>query len=218
MDNKKNHKNGNTRKKRRRVIALLNRAEMEYLERLGMDSLFSTGRKLSRVEIIAALVNAAIVLNISANGVKNKYELIQRILEVVRQNPDKERREFPRLKKHLHVKFRKMDSMEQYKGGATNNIGKGGFRIDVAFLGQPLAVNQVIETTIEDPQGESKSIKAIGRVAWVKDINDGHSHEIGVMLTYIKKEDEKRFFKYVSEETETKTETKEGGGAHNENP
>lgn len=200
MNNKKNQK------KRRRVIALLTREEMELLDKLGMDSLFSTGSKLSRVEIIAALVDAAMVLGISAKDVKNKQELVQRILEVTRTSP--ERREYPRLKKNLHVKFRKMDSMEQYKNAATDNIGKGGFRIDVAFLGQPLSVNQVIEVAINDPQEESRPIKAIGRVAWVKDKEDGHSHEIGVMLTYIKKQDEKRFLKYLSEEVDLKSDLK----------
>ena len=63
-----------------RAIALLNREEIEFLEKLGMDALFSTGHKLTKVEIIAALIDAAIELKISGSGVMNKEELMEKIL------------------------------------------------------------------------------------------------------------------------------------------
>lgn len=199
----------NGKKKRRRVIALLTREEMEFLDKLGMDSLFSTGSKLSRVDIISTLVKTAIILGVSAQGVSNKQELIQKILETIDSRPD--RRKYPRLKKNLAVHFRRMDSMKQYLKGATRDIGAGGFRADVSFLHKPFSINQAIEITINEPQEGSKPIKAIGRVAWVKDGEDVHGHEIGVMLTYIKKEDKERFLKYLSEEIEEEDELKMGG-------
>lgn len=194
-------KKHNGKKKRRRVIALLTRDEMEFLERLGMDSLFSTGSKLSRVEVISALVDAAMLLNISAIGVKNKKELVQKMLDLTNSRP--ERRKYPRLKKNLIVHFRKIESMEKYESGTTVDIGVGGFRVDVAFIGKPLAANQPIEISVSEPQQKSEPIKAIGRVAWIKEKGDDHSYEIGVMLTYINEKERTRFLKYLGEEQES---------------
>jgi hypothetical protein len=64
---------------RQRLIALLTREEMEFIEKLGLDSSFSTGTKLSKVEIISAFVDAAMTLNLSAIGVKSKEELLEKI-------------------------------------------------------------------------------------------------------------------------------------------
>ena len=183
--------------KRRRVIALLNREEIEYLDKLSMDALFTTGLKLSRVGIIAALVDAAMSLGISGKGIKGKKEFVQQMLNAA--GTHSVRRKFPRLKKNLIVGFRKMDSMGQYENAATKDIGMGGVRVDVAFLGKPLSVNQVIEIAIEDPNGTTKPIKAIGRIAWITRKEGAHGYEVGVMLTYIEEEDRERFIKCLSE-------------------
>ena len=119
--------------KRRRVIALLTREEMEYLDKLGLDALFSTGSKLSRIDIIGALLDVAMELGISAKDIRNKKELAERILKAVQARP--ERRRYPRLKKNLVTAFRKMDSMEDYEYGMTEDISIGGFRIDVCKHG-----------------------------------------------------------------------------------
>ena len=42
---------------RRRVVALLNRREIEFLDQLALDAQFSTGSKLTRVEVIASLID-----------------------------------------------------------------------------------------------------------------------------------------------------------------
>jgi len=202
------HKNNNNRKnngnhkniRKCRVIALLKREEMEFLDRLGMDSLFSTGSKLSRVEILSALVDAAVLLDLSAKGVKSKKELVQKILDSFKNY--QERRKFHRLKKNLVVRFRRIESMDEHDDGTTVDIGIGGFKVDAAFLGKPLSINQPIEITISEPQDKAHAIRAMGRVAWIKEKNDGHSHEIGVMLTYVKEEDRDRFLKYLAEEAE----------------
>jgi len=190
----KNHK-----AKRQRIIALLRREEMEFIERLGLDSLFSTGRKLSRVDIIAALIDAAMALGISAKDVKDKKELARRIVEAAWARP--ERRKYPRLKSELIAEFRRMDSMRDYKHSVMDNIGVGGFRIEVAFAGKPLSAGQTIEIAIRDPEGKTKAIKAIGRVAWINQKEDKHGHDMGVMLTYIKAEDREKFMEYLSDES-----------------
>lgn len=84
-----------------------------------------------------------------------------------------------------------------YEYGATDDIGTGGFRIDVAFLGRPLAVNQTVEISIREPKEKDEPMRAIGRVVWIREKQDKYSHEIGVMLTYIKKEDRRRFLRYL---------------------
>lgn len=66
---------------KKRIIAMLNREEMEFLERLAIDANFSTGYHLSRMDAISALVDAAIKLHVSADGVKNREELINKILQ-----------------------------------------------------------------------------------------------------------------------------------------
>jgi len=177
------------------------REELEFIEKLGMDALFSTNSKLSRVDIMAALVDAAMALGISAEGVKNKKELAQRILDSVRSHP--ERREYPRLKRDLIVEFRRMDSMKNYHDSVVDDISAGGFKIEVAFGGRPLAINEVIEIAIRDPEQKDKVIKAIGRVAWIKQKEDKHGHDMGVMLTYIKEEDKEKFRQYLGDDADT---------------
>lgn len=52
-----------------RVITMLNRQEMEFLDKLGKDSLFSTGHKLSYNEILKALIEFAMELKLSGDKV-----------------------------------------------------------------------------------------------------------------------------------------------------
>ena len=64
-----------------RVIALLNREQVDFLDKLGKDALFSTGAKLSRTKIIYAMVNALRTLGVTGSGVRSKEELEQKILK-----------------------------------------------------------------------------------------------------------------------------------------
>ena len=64
-----------------RVIALLNREQVDYLDKLGKDALFTTGAKLSRTKIIYAMVNALRSLGITGDGVRSKEELEQKIIK-----------------------------------------------------------------------------------------------------------------------------------------
>jgi len=113
-----------------------------------------------------------------------------------------DRREYPRLSRHLHARFRRMDSMEVYKDAATDDISIGGFRVDVAFFGQPFQIGQVIEITIGEFQKDFEPLKAIGRVVWIKDNEDNYSHEIGIAFTYIRDKDKECITKYICEEEE----------------
>ena len=52
-----------------KVITMLNRNEMEFLDKLGKDALFSTGHKLSYNEILKTLVDFAMELRISGDNI-----------------------------------------------------------------------------------------------------------------------------------------------------
>lgn len=193
---KRDPHNGKIRKTR--VIAMLTREEMEFIHKLGIDSLFTAGHKLSRVEILSALIQAGISLSICAKGVKTKKELIEKILAAARAHA--ERRKYPRLKKNLRIGFRKMDSMEHYEETQTENIGMGGFMMDVAYLDKPPQVHQIIEITLKDPNEEGEPIKAIGRISWIREKENNEGLEVGVRITYIKDEYRDKFAVFLSGE------------------
>ena len=62
-----------------RVVTFLNRSEVDFLDKLGKDALFSTGLKISRAKIIAWLVDFIEKLNISGKGIKSERDLQKRI-------------------------------------------------------------------------------------------------------------------------------------------
>lgn len=113
------------------------------------------------------------------------------------------RRKYPRIKKNLRVELRSMDSLGEYKDCVTKDVGLGGFKIEACFLDNPLEVNQIIEIMIMDPFKKDDPIKTIGRVAWIKENQTDHTHEIGIQLTYIKGQDKERFMQCLSENIET---------------
>ncbi|KPK97306.1 MAG: hypothetical protein AMJ95_09660 [Omnitrophica WOR_2 bacterium SM23_72] len=72
-------------KKNQRVVTFLNRAEIDFLDKLGKDALFSTGSKLSRAKIIAWFVDFMKELNINGKNIKSEQDLENRIREIMGQ-------------------------------------------------------------------------------------------------------------------------------------
>ena len=66
-----------------RVIASLNRDQVDYLDKLGKDAQFSAGIKLSRTQILAAMVNALKRLNLTGEGVTTAEQFEQRIVDAM---------------------------------------------------------------------------------------------------------------------------------------
>lgn len=66
-----------------RVIASLNREQVDYLDKLGKDAQFSSGIKLSRTQILAAMVNALKRLNLTGEGVTTAEQFEQRIVDAM---------------------------------------------------------------------------------------------------------------------------------------
>ena len=64
-----------------RVIASLNREQVDFLDKIGKDALFSSGVKLSRTQILAAMVNVLRRVNVTGNGVRTLEQFEQRILQ-----------------------------------------------------------------------------------------------------------------------------------------
>ena len=75
-------------KRTHRVIAMLNRQELEFLERMGMDSLFSTGHKLSHNAVIKGLIDFAIESGISGKDLGSVEDLKEKMLEVMKKYPE----------------------------------------------------------------------------------------------------------------------------------
>jgi hypothetical protein len=74
-----------------RVIASLNREQVDYLDKLGKDAQFSSGVKLSRTQILAAMVNALKRLNLTGKGVNNPAQFEQRIVDAIMNRLRKEK-------------------------------------------------------------------------------------------------------------------------------
>ena len=66
-----------------RVIAMLDREELEFLDKLGKDALFSTGHKLSYNEILEALVDFAREIGVCGKNINTKEKLKAMILQQI---------------------------------------------------------------------------------------------------------------------------------------
>lgn len=69
-----------------RVIALLGREQVDFLDRLGKDALFSTGTKLSRTKIISSVVDLLMGLHINGKGVRTEEEFEEKVKAALKEN------------------------------------------------------------------------------------------------------------------------------------
>lgn len=68
---------------KQKVVAFLNREEIDFLDKFGKDAWFSTGAKLSRTQIIEALVNLAMEFGVVGRGVDSPEELKKHIVQAI---------------------------------------------------------------------------------------------------------------------------------------
>lgn len=66
-----------------RVVTFLNRDEVDFLDKLGKDALFSTGLKLSRTKLIAWLIDFMKKLNVNGENIKSEEDLENKILKSI---------------------------------------------------------------------------------------------------------------------------------------
>jgi hypothetical protein len=64
-----------------RVITMLGRSEVDFLDKLGKDALFTTGHKLSYNEILRGLIDFAMEMKISGEKIDSADGLKKLLLE-----------------------------------------------------------------------------------------------------------------------------------------
>jgi hypothetical protein len=74
-----------------RVVTLLTREEIDFLDKLGKDALFSTGTKLSRAKLLAWLVDTAQGCHLDGIGLTSKTEFQKKLLEEIRKTSEPEK-------------------------------------------------------------------------------------------------------------------------------
>jgi len=62
-----------------RVVTFLDRDQVDYLDKLGKDALFSTGVKFPRTRIISALIDVAQSAGLTGEGLRLEQELGDRL-------------------------------------------------------------------------------------------------------------------------------------------
>ena len=70
---------------RHRVITMLDRHELEFLDKLGKDALFSTGHKLSYSEILKWLIDFAMEIGLTGENVNAKEKLKEKLLQKIKE-------------------------------------------------------------------------------------------------------------------------------------
>ena len=64
-----------------RVVTFLDRQQVDYLDKLGKDALFSTGVKFPRTRIISALIDLLRKVNMSGEGLRSDRDLEERLVK-----------------------------------------------------------------------------------------------------------------------------------------
>ena len=64
-----------------RVVTFLDRSQVDYLDKMGKDALFSTGVKFPRTRIISALIDLLRKVNVSGESLRSDQDLEERLLK-----------------------------------------------------------------------------------------------------------------------------------------
>jgi len=70
-----------TGKQVHRVVTFLDRQQVDYLDKLGKDALFSTGVKFPRTRVISTLIDLLRKVNVSGEGLHSDQDLEERLLK-----------------------------------------------------------------------------------------------------------------------------------------
>ncbi|MFC1624657.1 PilZ domain-containing protein [Candidatus Omnitrophota bacterium] len=179
-----------------RVVVNLTREELEFIDNIGRDALFTTGKRLTNNKIIRAFIEVMQEVKVKGDGLYNAEELKNRILVKLRIKKDK--RVYSRFKKEVTLSWRKISSSEEYNRGSTIEIGEGGFRIQ---LKQNRKVGENLDFTINDPHEPHKPIRVFGRIVWIKKRDENSDPEAGIKITCLLDKDKARFKRLLCEES-----------------
>ena len=64
-----------------RVVTFLNRSQVDFLDKLSKDALFSTGVKFPRTRIISALIDLLQSANVGGEGLRSDRDLEERLVK-----------------------------------------------------------------------------------------------------------------------------------------
>ena len=64
-----------------RVVTFLDREQVDYLDKLGKDALFSTGVKFPRTRVISALIDLLRKSSVSGEGLRSDQDLEERLVK-----------------------------------------------------------------------------------------------------------------------------------------
>ena len=67
-------------KQMHRVVTFLDRGQVDFLDKLGKDALFSTGVKFPRTRIISALIDLLRKSNVSGEGIRSEQDLEEKLV------------------------------------------------------------------------------------------------------------------------------------------
>ena len=71
------------KKSKARLIAMISRQDMDFIDRIGKDALFSTGKKLSRTDVVSAILSAIAQLPIHGKNIHSETELREYIQKAI---------------------------------------------------------------------------------------------------------------------------------------
>ena len=78
-----------------RVVTFLTREELEFLDKLEKDMMFSTGRHLSRSQILQDMAELLSRTKMNAVGIKSDDELKKKILEAISRMSQQDKEKNP---------------------------------------------------------------------------------------------------------------------------
>jgi hypothetical protein len=178
-----------------RVVVNLTREELEFIDNIGRDSLFTTGKRLTNNKIIRAFITVMKEVGVRGDGLYDACELKNRIL--VKLGVKQDSRAYPRFKKEIFLSWRKNNTDEKFEEGATIEIGDGGFRIEMK---EERKVGDSLEFMINDPEEPYHPIMIIGSVIWVKKRDEDEGLEAGIKITRVTDKDKPRFSRLLYKE------------------
>lgn|GEM_PF-2806177 len=185
-----------------KIVVMLSAAEIAFAQQLMQEVFYPQAFTLSMSEVVEIVFST---VRECYNGARDhplaKDEIVKKILD--QMHVRKERRKFLRLKKSFIAGFRKIETTTDFSIAETENVGLGGFKIDVPYLITPLACGQVIEISLKNSQENHEPLKGIGKVAWLKKKEHSNGYEIGIMLSHIKEEDKAKLQQFLEEDKST---------------
>ncbi|MBI5873941.1 MAG: PilZ domain-containing protein [Candidatus Omnitrophica bacterium] len=182
-----------------RVITMLNRQQVDFLDKIGKDALFSTGRKFSHNEILQALVDFAFENGFDGENVRSANDFKEKSEELMKKKASEEsaeRRKFPRISQDLQLACRILESCDTHTPAETTNVSACGIQLILPRYFAPAAR---LELSIKAK--DETNILMFGRVAWTKEDKAQGGFVTGIELTYVS--DKEKFFQDILKTNKT---------------